>query len=257
MTIVDSTTAKHTKDSLIRDLQTAGVDPLGTLWLHLSLKAVGDIDGGGETLVSALMEYMKDGLLVIPTHTWATVNKENPNYDISETPSCIGILPDLFRKRDGVHRSLHPTHSIAAFGQDAKSFVANQERFKTPCAPESSYGELMKRNAHVLLIGVDFARNTMIHCIEEIADIPKRLDNEPEYLTCTDWDGQVYETPQNRHIGRISENYTRMEARFYERGFMKDVYIGSAKTMSFKAADLRDVTLELLDNDPHIFDDIE
>lgn len=246
----------HTKESLIRDLETAGIDPKGTLWLHLSLKSIGDIEGGGDALIDALMTYMKDGLLVIPTHTWANVNKDNPQFDIAESPSCIGILPELFRKRKDVHRSLHPTHSVAAFGTEAAAFVANQQRFNTPCHPDSVYGELMNRSAQVLLIGVDFARNTMIHCIEEIADVPNRIHAAPELLTCKDWDGQVYDTPQFRHMGQISENYPRMEATMYDRALMEDVRIGSARTRKFNAADLRSLTLELLAEDPSRFDDI-
>lgn len=247
----------HSRTSLMQDLERAGINPKGTLWLHLSLKSIGAIGGGADSFLDALMDYMKDGLLVIPTHTWAHVNKDNPQFDIATSPSCIGVVPDLFRHREGVHRSLHPTHSVAAFGREAEAFVAEQARFNTPCHPESVYGKLMERETDVLLIGVDFARNTLIHCIEEIADIPKRLYDLPEHLSVKDWDGRVYETPQFRHIGQISENYTRMEAEIYSRGLMCDVKIGSAKAMHFQAKDLKTLTLELLAEKPERFDDLD
>lgn len=248
---------QHTKESLMEDLARAGVDPKGTLWLHISLKSVGDIEGGGDTLVDALMEYMKDGLLVMPTHTWADVHLKQPYYNVKETPSCIGILPDLFRKRDNVYRGVHPTHSVAAFGKEAEQFVQGQEVFPTPCHPDSNYGDLLRREAHVLLIGVNYARNTLVHCIEEIVDVPKRLEPLAHELFSIDYDGTIHATPQNRHIGAISENYPRMEQEMYDREKMTDVYIGSAKTMSFNAKDLKDVTLELLAEDLHRFDNIE
>lgn len=246
----------NNKLSLTEDFKRIGIDPKGTLWLHMSLKSLGPIEGGAETFIDALMDYMQDGLLVLPTHTWAYVNAKQPIYLIDETPSCIGIVPDLFRKRSGVHRSLHPTHSVAAYGREAEAFVTGQTAFNTPCHPDSCYGELMKRNADVLLIGVNFARNTLVHCIEEIVDIPKRLTAEQEELYSVDHEGKKHPCFQHRHIGSISENYPRMEETFRKQGRMQTVRIADADTLYFKAGDLLDTTLGLLAENPGIFDNL-
>lgn len=63
------------------------------------------------------------GLLLLPTHTWKTINAENPVFDVDNEPACVGILPNLFLKRPGVIRSLHPTHSMAGYGKDAASYL--------------------------------------------------------------------------------------------------------------------------------------
>ncbi len=108
----------HTKRKPDVDLARLGIDPRGTLFVH-SYKSIGDVEGRADTVLDALMEYMKDGLLALPTHTWNNVNLQNPVMDVLYTPVCVGILPELFRKRAGVRRSLHPTHSVAAIGRGA------------------------------------------------------------------------------------------------------------------------------------------
>ena len=109
----------YTKDDLMRGLKEMNIDPRGTLLVHSSMKAIGPVEGGADAVLDALSEYMKDGLLVLPTHTWATVKDERNVFDVLREPSCVGILPELFRKRPGVVRSLHPTHSVAALGREA------------------------------------------------------------------------------------------------------------------------------------------
>ena len=77
---------------------------------------------------------------MLPTHTWSYINADNPKFYVDQSPSCVGILPELFRKRPGVVRSSHPTHSVAALGQDAKAFTNDDHRFDTPCARGSAWG---------------------------------------------------------------------------------------------------------------------
>lgn len=124
-----------TKAALLEDLDRAGIDPHGMLLCHFSMKKIGPVENGADTVLDALMEYMKNGLLIVPCHTWSNVNDENPVFDVRETKPCVGLLPDLFRRRKGVVRTLHPTHSLCVYGPRAQAFAEGQERFDTPCAP--------------------------------------------------------------------------------------------------------------------------
>ncbi len=244
-----------TKESLLNDLKTAGIDPRGTLLCHFSMKKIGPVEGGADTVLDALMEYMKDGLLVIPCHTWDNIDDENPIFDVRETKPCIGILPDLFRKRPGVIRTLHPTHSLCVFGADAKAFAAGQEKFDTPCAPASCYGMLCERDAQVLLIGVTFACNTSVHCIEEVGKVPNRLTKEKHPLFVRDEAGTLISVPSYRHHNANSDYYVKLEPVMFHRGLLKRVSFGNAPTLCFREKDLFRVTLELLEKNRDLFGD--
>ena len=200
-----------TKAALLEDLDRAGIDPHGMLLCHFSMKKIGPVENGADTVLDALMEYMKNGLLIVPCHTWSNVNDENPVFDVRETKPCVGLLPDLFRRRKGVVRTLHPTHSLCVYGPRAQAFAEGQERFDTPCAPGSCYGELLRQNAQVMMVGVTFACNTSVHCIEEIANVPGRLTAEHHPLFVRDQSGRLLSVPSRRHQNANSDHHVKLE----------------------------------------------
>jgi len=65
-------------------------------------------------------------------------------------------------KRRGVVRSLHPTHSIAAYGKEASLYTQGEENCSSPCAPGGCWDRLRTINAKILLVGVTHIRNTYI-----------------------------------------------------------------------------------------------
>lgn len=69
----------HTKESLMEQLIQLGIDRKGTLLVHSSMKSMGEVEGGADTVLDVFMEYMKDGLLVFPTHTWSYINAKIRN----------------------------------------------------------------------------------------------------------------------------------------------------------------------------------
>ena len=109
---MNSKIGNYNKQQLQDQLESMGLKGDETILIHSSMKSIGEVDGGADTVLDAWMEYFKDGLLLLPTHTWKTVNADNPVYNPQTTPSCVGLLTNMFMKRDGVIRSLHPTHTM-------------------------------------------------------------------------------------------------------------------------------------------------
>ena len=81
-----------TKSSIINDLKSMGLTGSETILIHSSMKAVGNVEGGADTVLDALMEFFADGLLLLPTHTWKTVNESNPVFDLMQHPMHSGRL---------------------------------------------------------------------------------------------------------------------------------------------------------------------
>lgn len=248
----------HTKQSLIAQLESAGIDRLGTVLMHSSMKKIGDVEGGADTVLDALSEYMKDGLLVLPTHTWSYINADNPKFYVETSEVCVGILPELFRKRPGVVRSLHPTHSVAALGKDAAAFTAGDERWDTPCHRESAWGRLLDRKATILLVGVDLRRNTFIHGIEEWVDIPGRLTDGHEQLYTVLADGTEIPVPSRRHCGLPwSEHFWKVEGVLEEHGALFRSKLGDADVLVCDTVKTTEVLTEMLRDNPDLFSDNE
>ena len=245
----------HTKQSLMANLSAIGINPSGTLKVHISCKAVGEVDGRGDTILDALMEYMQPGLLVIPSHTWGNVNKTNPVMDVLYTPTCVGVLTEMFRKREGVFRSLHPTHSVAAYGKDAEAFVAGEEKLTTPCGIGGAYHKLWERDAQILMIGVNFLCNTYVHALEEWDGAKDILEKQIADYYVINQNGQRLHTPQYRHSKRLgSMTYTKLEPPALMEGILTFGSFGDASTRLFSAKLLREMVAKLLKNDPKYFD---
>jgi aminoglycoside 3-N-acetyltransferase len=60
----------YKEQDLVKHLKELGINENGTLLVHSSMKSIGNVEGGGDTVLDALSEYMKNGFLVLPTHTY-------------------------------------------------------------------------------------------------------------------------------------------------------------------------------------------
>lgn len=125
----------YTKQTLQQDLAAMGLTGTETILIHSSMKSIGAVEGGADTVLDALMEFFAEGLLLLPTHTWQFIDQDHPVFDVRRSPCCVGILPELFRQRPGVVRSLHPTHSIAACGRGAAEYLAGELENNIPLHP--------------------------------------------------------------------------------------------------------------------------
>jgi aminoglycoside 3-N-acetyltransferase len=241
----------HTKQYLLRQLKEIGVEPSGTLMAHLSYKAIGEVEGRGDAVLDTLMEYMQPGLLVLPSHTWDNVGVSNPVMDVLYTPTCVGLLTEIFRKRLGVYRSLHPTHSVAAFGAEAEEFVSGEEHIGTPCGEGGVYYNLWQRDAQILLIGVNFTRNTFIHGIEEWDGAEGSISEEKTDLYVINHKGRRLYTPQHRHCSALgSESFSKLEPQAQQQGILTLGRYGNATTRLMGAKPLREMVAPLLKEDP-------
>ena len=241
----------YTERSLLAQLNALGIDPKGTLLVHLSYNSIGQVEGGGEAVLDALAGYMQPGLLVLPSHTWQNVNGENPVMDVLYTPSCVGYLTELFRNRPDVCRSLHPTHSLAAKGEAAREFLSGEEHITTPCGEGGAYYKLWERNAQILLIGVNFTRNTFIHGIEDWDGAVGSVSEEKTDLYVINEEGYRLYTPQYRHCSRLgSQTFSKLEPAAVAQGFLTLGRFGGATARLMLARPLREMVAAILEEDP-------
>ena len=89
---------KYSKAMLEKQLEAMGLKRSDTVLVHSSMKAIGDVDGGAETVLDALMSYFSDGLVLMPSHTWAFMKEDGQIFDSKNSESCVGILTNLFFK---------------------------------------------------------------------------------------------------------------------------------------------------------------
>lgn len=246
----------YSKNDIINSIINIGIKPTDTLLVHSSMKAIGSVENGPDTVIDAFMEYMNEGLLIFPTHTWAQINSEYNIFNSIDEPSCVGLLSNIFRKRPNVIRSLHPTHSVAAYGADAIKYVADEEKWETPCPRSGCWGKLYDRQAKILFLGCSLKSNTFIHGVEEWNNIPRRIADTYQQLKIVTPEGKIIDRPSRRHkspFGGISENYGKMLEPFIYLNIAKKGLIGDAESILCDAVGMADLTTSFLKRSPDLF----
>ena len=238
---------------LFRELKQLGLKQSDTVLIHSSYRSLGGYQGGPEALIQSLMTYFGEaGLLILPTHSWATVNEEQPLFDPLTTPACVGILPNLFFKQAGVERSLHPTHSVAAYGHGAATYLQGEETMRTPCGQGGCWEKLIPLGAKIVFLGATLKTNTFIHGVEEWNQIPNRLTlaQSPLYVL---HQGAKLVTPQHRHIDDVSQVYDKLEPALLAKGIAHEGRLGKARVVVCQAPAMASFVSDLLQAEPNLF----
>jgi len=222
-----------TKKEIFEFLEKAAIKRSDTVLIHTSMKSIGEVEGGCDGIIDSFCDYLKEGLFIVPTHTWENVNAENPIYNVKTTKPCIGALPTVAAFRKDGFRSLHPTHSVCAFGKNAEIFVKGEEKCTTPCPENGVWARLYNIGAKIILIGVGLNRNTYIHAIDEMLNLKGRL-SEPFSLTIIDSNGKEYKTSFRHHTELTgSENFGNFKAPLEKFGALTYGKLGNANVQIF------------------------
>ncbi len=167
---------------LVQGFKRLGLPDGKPVIAHASLKSFGEVRGGAETLLGALLGVFPR--LMMPTHTYQTmlIPEEGPPDNALQygsgrdqnamaaffTPDLpadplMGMLPEALRQLPQAKRSTHPILSFAGVGvEDALAAQSLAE----PLAPIRMLNE---EEGWVLLLGVDHTVNTSIHYAEKLA----------------------------------------------------------------------------------------
>lgn len=254
----------YTKSDLIRHIRALGISPTDTVMVHTSLKSIGVIDPEDKTTaeiyLDALRECVPDGLLLIPAHTWAVIQQDGQQFDVRTTRPNIGVVPAVAAKlaaeavdagRTDILRSLHPTHSVVAFGRRAAEYIAGDRTATTPAPAQGCFGQLLREQAKILLVGVNQGRNTFFHAVDEYIDTPNRLRDMPIHVTVRDYDGTVTPRILYRHSHSMSDYFMNYEAYLEQEDAVRFGRIGDALVRVCDAAKCTEAITALWRNADH------
>ncbi len=245
-----------TEKDIFKMLRDCGVKNTDVVTIHSSLRSIGKIENGADGLIDAICKYLSEGIFLVPTHTWATVNKDNPYFDVRTSEPCIGTLARVAALRPDGIRSLHPTHSLTAFGKGAAKYVSGEEYSATPAPVGGALSSLYERKGKILLIGVGQERNTYLHAVDERLNIQNRLSAEPFTVTITDKSGKTITSPPFRCHHAVGTNDVSKQYPNYEKAFeyhraMVYSKLGGAVVRCCDAEKITDVVRLLWKNTDH------
>ncbi len=230
-----------TKEDIKRDLIALGLKRGDLVLVHSALASIGKVDGGADTVIDALLEVLgPEGTLMMPTLYYTGIYKRD------ESPSLVGTITEVFRKRPGVLRSIHATHSVAAQGPLAEQLIADHDKSPTACGLDTPYGRNATLGGYILLLGCDQDRNTTLHTVEEYADAPWLTNKEARYY---DADGVLRSTVIAKYPGP-HRDFIGLDRRFREKGIETIGKVGNAVCRLMKAQTMINEALQAFREDP-------
>ena len=179
------------KTEIIEALKEIGLERGDAVMVHASLGKIGYVCGGAQAVIEALIEVVgEEGTIMMPTQSWKNLDPETgvhwlaeeadwdkirenwPAYDKALTPTnTMGAVAEMFRSWPGAVRSNHPARSVAAWGKHAE-YLTKDHDFSNIFGDTSPIGKLYELGGKVLLIGVDYDKNTSLHLADVRADYP-------------------------------------------------------------------------------------
>jgi aminoglycoside N3'-acetyltransferase len=195
-----------TRADLAQDLARLGIGQGDTVFLHSSLKSLGYVEGGASSVIKALQDAVgPEGTLLVPTYylpagtVKATCELEGYVFDPRSHGTNMGRLPETFLAEAASHRSVHPTHSVSAWGRHA-AYLTEAHHLAPSIFGEGSPWQRFVgiEGAKVLGLGVSMGPVTFYHVVEDALGerFPERVWEAGSYsLPCLDREGKRCEVP--------------------------------------------------------------
>ena len=200
-------TQRHVScDELVAGLARLGIAKGDAVFIHSSLKSLGYVEGGAATVVRALQEAVgPQGTLVLPTYYMpggsirGTCEMQDYVFDVRKHGTNMGRLPEAFLASAGIARSVHPTHSVSAWGRHAAYLTEAHHRAPSVFGEGSPWQRFVGlENAKVLGLGISMGPVTFYHVLEDAMGeaFPVPVWGEETFrLPCIDQAGQRSEVP--------------------------------------------------------------
>lgn len=219
--------------------------------VHTSLSAFGEVHGGAQTILGALISSF--GTFIMPTFTYkAMIIPEvgPPDNAIAygsgkdtnrmaeifrpDMPAdhLMGVVSEALRTHAGAQRTLHPILSFAGINA---AQILDSQTIKHPLLPIK---KLMDAQGWVLLLGVDHTVNTSIHYYEQLAGRKQftRWALTPKGIVrCTGYPG-------------CSQGFEAVASRL--AGVVRPVELGKALIQAIPLVQLAETVSGLIQDDP-------
>ena len=247
--------------ALTEDLRRLGVGPGDTLMVHASLRAIGPLEGGPETLLGALEQAVGAGgtLLMILgaeiTQDW--VNRlpeaerlkllaDAPPFDPAAAPVFheVGYFAEIFRERPGTLVTDNPSGRFGARGRLAEALLEDAP-WHDYYGPGSPLDRLCRHGGRILRLGATPDTANVLHYAEYLADVPGKRRVRRHYrcegphgvetraVECLDDEHGIVDWPGEDYFATILRDYLAT-------GRARQGRVGQAPSELIEAADLVD-----------------
>ena len=242
-----------TKNDAVKALRGVGVSDGDVLFVHSALRPFGYVEGGAQTIASALVEAVgTNGTVAAPAFCFSHEIQDEPIIDPANDPSEMGAISEAIRLLPGAKRSAAYRHSISAIGKNA-DVLTNVEHSLSPFHMESSFGRLYALDAKIVLMGVEYFNSTSHHFAEFLLQVRDRHtienkvrlrlpDGSLEETVMTDY--QPKPNPSGSYYSH-PHDFNKTGLMLEKEGKSRVTNIGNAMIRVFRLRDLIELILSV------------
>ena len=245
-----------TKERIVEDLRKLGLKRGDVVVFHSSLKSIGYVEGGANTVIDAFIEVVgSEGTVMVPTFTFSFTKGGVP-FHPAKTPSRVGLITDVFWRRPDAYRSRHPTHSVAAIGKHAEYLTSGHED-TSAFSKHGPWGKLVELDGYVMLLGVGFNVCSFFHAVEDRLELPY-YDISMEALVEDDH-GRVFKvrlekSPEgHRDFYGEPKRDSKVKLELMKTGVVRTGFVGEAPTTLVRSRELLTALYGIIKHRPDIF----
>lgn len=236
-----------------QQLLDLGLRPGDVVLMHSSMSALKTTLTPEEFLQEIMAVLGDEGTLLLPGLSYDVVSYLTPYFSVNQTPPTVGLLPRTFWRMDDVVRSIHPTHSVLAWGKLAQEITKDHLKDTTPVGPNSPIMKLPEQQGKILFIGDILHTATFMHGVEEEAKVPYGMAAQPIDYEITPPDGNTFMRQwYPRDFSDWKQEYQRM-TEILSAPDIQNGPVGKANSYLVDAAALREHSLTALQDDPYFF----
>ena len=244
-------------------LATIGIEPGDAVMVHSGFRATSGFTGTPADVIDAMLRALgPEGHLLMMSIPYRGSSQRyaesDPLFDVRRTPSAVGLISEIFRRRAGVVRSLSPLHPVLAHGPLAAWLVADHDTALRSCGKGTPFERFLSINGQLLFFDAPYSSMTFAHYIEDLCRdrLPLALyDPAPRTIRVRDETGGeravrqlVFsaEARQRRHFGPI-------EASLRRDGKLRACRVGNTRLLCVAAQDVVSCAVRLVDEGPGFY----
>lgn len=254
----------YTQADLTQGLHGLGLQAGQTVMLHVSVRAVGAVMGGANTIIQSLLDLLTpagtlmmyagwqdipDFVADLPPDERQAYHDHHPAFDpaIARAVRDHSILAEFFRTWPGTQRSANPEASMIANGAQAAHLTADHP-LNYGYGAGSPLEKLVELGGYVLMLGAPLDTITLLHYAEFRAWLRHK---QVIHYTCPIWrDGQkVWVEIEDFDTGESHDDYEfeQIAADFLAQGGGRQGKVGDADCTLFHAPDLVRFAIEWME----------
>ena len=249
---------RHAYDvqALIACVRTLGIEAGDCVLLHSGFEHGSGYTGSPGSVIDGLLELLgPEGHLLMMSMPYRGASElyaaSDPLFDVRRTPSAVGLLSEILRRRDGVLRSLSPLHPVLAHGPLAAWLVSDHEQFAYSCGSGTPFARLLGLAGKFLFLDAPYGALTFMHHVEDHyrTRLPVELyAPQAARMRLRDYAGRERVVAQYFFSAeaRARRHFTPIEQTLQRAGQLRHARVGNSRLACVGAVDVMGCAGELL-----------